>query len=104
MKSEKSKTHPKRSIALGLNLIKLFMKGQKRMRDAFGDNEIGQPDLPVKISNVQIARMIVGEKSGCSRCFPHGYEVSNSTISNSQRNWKRYRKTRWREHRPSAEK
>lgn len=80
------------------------MKAQKRMRAAFGKNEIGQADLPVKISNVQIARLIIGDKSGCSRCFPHGFEVSNSTISNNQRNWKRYRMTRWREHRPSAAK
>lgn len=72
------------------------MKKQKQMQKAFGINEFGQADLPVKISNVQISRITYGPERGCSWCFPHGFETSNSTISNRQRNWKRFRRTRWK--------
>lgn len=72
------------------------MKRRKQMQKAFGINEFGQADLPVKISNVQISRIIYGNESGCSYCFPHGFETSNSTIANWQRNWKCFRKTQWR--------
>ena len=33
---------------------------------------------------------------GCSRCFPHGIEVVNSTSKNRQRSWKRHRNTQWK--------
>jgi hypothetical protein len=73
------------------------MKRQKQMRKAFGINEFGLIDFPVKISNVQISRIVYGNERGCSRCFPHGWETSNSTMFvNRQRNWKRFRKTRWK--------
>jgi hypothetical protein len=72
------------------------MKRKKRMQKAFGVNEFGQIDLPVKISNVRISRIVYGNETGCSRCFPHGYETINSTISNTQRSWKRFRRTRWK--------
>lgn len=72
------------------------MKKQKRMQKAFGVNEFGQTDLPVKISNVQISRIVYGNEMGCSYCFPHGFETSNSKIRNRQRNWKRFRKTKWK--------
>lgn len=68
------------------------MKRQKQMQKAFGINEFGQADLPVKISNVQISRIVNGAERGCSWCFPHGFETNNSTISNRQRNWKCFRK------------
>lgn len=72
------------------------MKRQKQMQKAFGINEFGQPDLPAKISNVQISRITYGAERGCSRCFPHGFETNNSTIVKRQRNWKRFRRTRWK--------
>jgi len=72
------------------------MKKVKSLKKAFGVNEWGVIDYPIKISNVKVARVFYGEKTGCSRCFPHGYETINSTINNRQRNWKKFRKTRWK--------
>lgn len=72
------------------------MKREWRLIKAFGRNEAGLADLPAKRSGIMISRVLIGEDSGCSRCFPHGYEVVNSTLNNRQRNWKRYRKTRWK--------
>jgi hypothetical protein len=75
----------------------LFMKKEKWMRKAFGMDESGYANLPVKISNVQLSRILYGNERGCSHCFPHGLETSNSTVLNRQRNWKRFRKTRWKD-------
>lgn len=71
------------------------MKRQKQMRKAFGNNEFGQADLPVKISNVQLSRITNGNERGCSWCFPHGFETNNSTVANRQHNWS-VSKTRWK--------
>jgi len=35
----------------------------------------------------------VHERGGCSLCFPHGIETTNSTAGKNERNWKRSRKT-----------
>ncbi len=72
------------------------MRSEKRLINAFGKNEAGLADVPSKISGVRIARLFHGEVMGCSRCFPHGYETHNSTISKQQRSWKQYRKFRWK--------
>lgn len=73
------------------------MKRKKQMQKAFGINEFGLIDCPVKISNVQISRIVYGNARGCSWCFPHGWETNNSTLFvNNQRSWKRFRKTRWK--------
>jgi hypothetical protein len=72
------------------------MRRQKQMRKAFGVNESGLIDFPAKISNVQISRLQYGNERGCSRCFPHGLETGNSTVINRQRNWKRFRRTKWK--------
>ncbi|MBL0741432.1 hypothetical protein [Chryseolinea lacunae] len=72
------------------------MKKQKQMRDAFGVNEFGLVDLPIKISNVRVARIAYGDERGCSYCFPHGCETSNAKIDNCQKNWKRFRKSKWK--------
>lgn len=45
------------------------MKKQKQMQKAFGINEFGLVDFPVKISNVQVSRIVYGNERGCSRCF-----------------------------------
>ncbi len=68
----------------------------KKLKKAFGLDEFGIINFPNKISNVVIARLLYGEGRGCSWCFPHGFETNNSTISNRQRNWKKFRKTKWK--------
>lgn len=72
------------------------MKKFKSLRQAFGTNEYGLINFPKIISNVQISRILYGEEMGCSRCFPHGYETINSKEIKFQRNWKKYRKTQWK--------
>lgn len=72
-------------------------KHRKRLRKAFGlvkGHEV--IDYPPKISGTQISRLLYGNRLGCSWCFPHGWEVVNSTLDNNQRNWKRFRKTQWK--------
>ncbi len=72
------------------------MKSKKQFRDAFGLDEFGQIDVPKKISNVRIARLLVGNAMGCSYCFPHGIETSNATANKNKRSWKLKRKTKWK--------
>ena len=74
----------------------LFMNKKKQMQKAFGVDEFDYFNFPIKISNVRLARLLYGNKSGCSYCFPHGYETVNSTVANRQRNWKKFRKTKWK--------
>jgi hypothetical protein len=72
------------------------MKREYRLIKAYGLNEYGLADLPVKVSGVTISRIVVGEETGCSFCFPHGYETINSHISNRQRSWKKQRRQQWK--------
>lgn len=73
------------------------MKKQKRLGRAFGYNEFGMLEIPVKISNIIISRILNFENcGGCSYCFPHGPELENATVLNNQRNWKKFRKTKWK--------
>lgn len=72
------------------------MKNLKKLKKALGKDEMGNISFPIKMSNVQLSRIINGEKRGCSRCFPHGWETSNATLRNNQRNWKKFRKTQWK--------
>jgi hypothetical protein len=72
------------------------MQSKKQFRDAFGLDEFGQIAVPKKISNVKIARLLVGNLMGCSRCFPHGYETVNATENKNKRSWKLQRKTKWK--------
>jgi len=72
------------------------MKNEWLFKKMFGKNEWGMADYPLKISGIQVSRILHGETMGCSRCFPHGYETINSTISKRQRNWKKFRKTKWK--------
>lgn len=65
------------------------MKKFKRFKKAFGLNEFEMIDFPTKISRIKI-----GKESGCSWCFPHGYETINCT--KPQRNWKSQRKLKWK--------
>ncbi|ASE63987.1 phosphate ABC transporter substrate-binding protein [Chryseobacterium indologenes] len=72
------------------------MKKAKRLKQKFGFNTYGLIDFPKKISGVQISRILYGTELGCSYCFPHGIEVVNATYTKYQRNWKKYRKTQWK--------
>ena len=72
------------------------MKREVRLVRAFGENEAGLADLPKKVSGIVVSRIVLGEDTGCSWCFPHGFETVNSHIVNRQRNWKKQRKTKWK--------
>ncbi|AYZ10734.1 phosphate ABC transporter substrate-binding protein [Chryseobacterium arthrosphaerae] len=72
------------------------MKKIKTLKQIFGINEYGLIDFPAKISGTQISRLMYGNEMGCSHCFPHGIEVINAKHLKFQRNWKKYRKTRWK--------
>jgi hypothetical protein len=72
------------------------MKKEWLYKRVFGVNEWKMADYPVKISGIQLSRLLYGNAMGCSRCFPHGYETINSTIVNRQRSWKKFRKTQWK--------
>lgn len=62
----------------------------------FGFTEEGVVDLPIRVSNVKIARIFAVRQGECSRCFPHGFETSNATISKNWRSWKYYREHQYR--------
>jgi len=66
------------------------MKREMRLIKAYGANEAGIADVPNKMSGTMISRILIGDDSGCSHCFPHGYEVINSHYVNKQR------KTEWK--------
>ena len=72
------------------------MKNLKKLKKALGKDEMGNISFPIKMSNVQFSRILHGNDGGCSWCFPHGWETSNSTLRNNQRNWKKFRKTQWK--------
>lgn len=73
------------------------MKHYKRFKKVFGVNAYGLIDFPKKYSNVKISRISNHSKmGGCSFCFPHGMETTNSKYAKFTRNWKRYRKTHWK--------
>lgn len=74
----------------------MLLKSNKRLKKAFGMNELGMIDFPVQFSNTRLSRLHYGDQLGCSRCFPHGWETINSRRSKVQRNWKVQRCTRWR--------
>jgi hypothetical protein len=71
-------------------------KGRQRIKMKFGQTVCGLPDTPVKISNVTIARIVHGDARGCSHCFPHGCETTNSKFNKNRRSWKHHRKTKYR--------
>ena len=72
------------------------MKNFKKLKKALGKDEMGNIAFPIKMSDVQLSRIVNGDKRGCSWCFSHGWETSNSTQNNNQRNWKKFRKTQWK--------
>lgn len=73
------------------------MKKENRLIKAFGVNEAGLADIPLKIAGTTISSILVGEEAGCSYCFPHGIETHNNHFKNCQRNWKKQRKTQYKD-------
>ena len=72
------------------------MKKEVRLIRFYGINEAGLAALPHKVSGRQVSRICVGEEMGCSLCFPHGIDTSNSYLTKEQRNWKKYRRVQYR--------
>jgi hypothetical protein len=72
------------------------MKNRKNLYKAFGKDEFGMINYPIKLSNIHISRLFKGEVMGCSYCFPHGPETINSKFDKLQRNWKKYRNNQWK--------
>lgn len=73
------------------------MSKETRLLRAFGKNEDGLADIPPKISGTTIARIVIGDATRCSYCFPHGIETTNSHVANRQRSWKKQRRTQWKQ-------
>jgi len=71
------------------------MKRFKRFKRAYGLNEFGMINYPKKISGTKLSRILLGDESGCSFCFPHGFETFNSSSNNRQKSWKFLFKKRW---------
>jgi len=68
------------------------MKHFKKFKKAFGVDDYGMIAFPKKISNTKISRIQNTDKmGGCSFCFPHGIECTNSKWSKLTRNWKKHR-------------
>ena len=71
-------------------------KSRKALHVAFGVAPGGLADLPMKVGSVCIARLVCGRARGCSHCFPHGPDTTNSRIGKKQRSWKRARRSQYR--------
>ncbi len=73
------------------------MKHYKKLKKAFGLNQSGFVDFPSKFSNTKISRIQNSDnRGGCTWCFPHGIDTSNSKISKLTKNWKSYRSFQWK--------
>jgi hypothetical protein len=72
------------------------MKKESKLKKAYGVSEAGLADLPKKVSGITVSRIVHGEESGCSYCFPHGVETVNSKFGKIQRSWKEHRKKQWK--------
>lgn len=73
------------------------MKYYKKFKKAFGVNQVGFIDFPSKFSNTKISRIQNSDRrGGCTWCFPHGIDTSNSKQSKLTRNWKSYRNFQWK--------
>lgn len=69
----------------------------KRNREGKLRRRFGSGNLPTKMGSAAAARIDhVHDRGGCSYCFPHGPETTNSSTSKQGRNWKRSRKTAYR--------
>jgi hypothetical protein len=67
------------------------------LRRAFGLDELGIIIPPSKISNIKLSRIEhAKDRGGCTLCYPHGPETTNSTDRKNKRSWKHYRRTQYR--------
>jgi hypothetical protein len=72
-------------------------KSRKTLNLAFGEDEARIPAIPAKVGSRRVSGLLCCRaRGGCSYCFPHGFETTNSTQSKKRRSWKHYRKTRFR--------
>src|SRR4051794_5614754 len=82
-------TGPGRGASL---LSAMAKKNRKALSEAYGPGDGGLPDIPAKVGNLRIARLLFARlRGGCSLCFPHGWETTNSNCSKKRRSWKLYR-------------
>lgn len=73
----------------------MAMKNRKTLKTAYGAGAF--VDLPAKVGNVRIARLLFTRlRGGCSYCFPHGPETTNSSDDKKRRSWKHNRKWQYR--------
>ena len=66
------------------------MKRQRKLKKAFGSGELGQIDFPVKTPNRRISQIVHYKK---------GEIIDSDSLKGfdkRERNWKRFRKTRWK--------
>jgi hypothetical protein len=69
----------------------------KQLKGAFGKDEFGFASLHGKISNIKISRIKNYQKvGGCSICFPHGFECTNSAHHKNTRSWKKNRRSQYK--------
>jgi hypothetical protein len=73
-----------------------MIKRKRQLSYKFGLDEYKFPDLPKKISGIQISRLLVGKSMGCIFCFPHRQETRNAKWKKYQRCWKKYRKYQYK--------
>lgn len=67
-----------------------------RQRRRFGATGAGTVEAPNKLGSRAVARIDhARERGGCSLCFPHGAETTNSQYAKNERTWKRSRTSRW---------
>jgi hypothetical protein len=70
---------------------------ERRQRRRFGAGDLGTTGGPGALGSRAAARIDhCRERGGCSWCFPHGPETTNSTQASSARTWKRRRQARYR--------
>ena len=75
-----------------------MVRHSRELAHAFGFTDEGVVDLPRKCSNVRIARIMhTRDRGGCSICFPHSLETSNSTRAKNRRSWKLHRSQQYRD-------
>lgn len=73
------------------------MKAERVLKKAFGTDEFGFANITGKIGNIKVSRFQNAvERGGCTYCFPHGFETTNSHLKNMQRSWKKHRNTQWK--------
>jgi hypothetical protein len=77
--------------------MRMASKKRRWLLKAFGVLTEVLADLPTKVGNVRIARLVFSQaRGGCTYCFPHGPETTNSTRNKNRRSWKHHRESQYR--------